>query len=58
MNAIPDDTLNAKELARAQIPAVSFYLLRPDGHVGLAGTRVEPGTVTRYLSENHVRTQG
>jgi 2-polyprenyl-6-methoxyphenol hydroxylase-like FAD-dependent oxidoreductase len=48
---IPSDPANDRELARVRIPARAFYLLRPDGHVGLAG--VEPGdtAVTRYLSE-------
>jgi len=31
-------------------------LLRPDGHVGLAGTRLEPDAVTRYLSASYIRT--
>jgi len=35
IHAIPDDPRNSQELARARIPAESFYLLRPDGHVGL-----------------------
>ena len=26
------------------------YLLRPDGHVGLAGTKLEAGTVEDYLT--------
>jgi len=56
-HAIPDDAHNAEELAQAKIPARSFYLLRPDGHVGLAGTRLEAGAVTRYLSESHIRVQ-
>jgi 2-polyprenyl-6-methoxyphenol hydroxylase-like FAD-dependent oxidoreductase len=42
-------------LADAHIPVPSFYLLRPDGHVGLAGTRLEPGAIIRYLDENHIR---
>src|SRR5207248_1818821 len=48
---IPNDPANDRELARVGIPPRAFYLLRPDGHVGLAG--VEPGdaAVTRYLSE-------
>ena len=53
---IPDDAHNAGELAGARIPKQAFYLLRPDGHVGLAGTRLEPGAVARYLSESHIRT--
>jgi len=48
VHAIPDERHNATELTRARIPATSFYLLRPDGHVGLAGTRLESGAVTRY----------
>jgi hypothetical protein len=55
---IPDDAHNALELARARIPGQAFYLLRPDGHVGLAGTRLEPDAVTRYLSERCIRIQG
>jgi 2-polyprenyl-6-methoxyphenol hydroxylase-like FAD-dependent oxidoreductase len=51
VHAIPDDPHNSQELARAHIPVTSFYLLRPDGHVGLAGTRLGPDAVTRYLSE-------
>ena len=48
---VADDPANEKELARACIPKPSFYLLRPDGHVGLAGTRLEAGALTRYLAE-------
>jgi hypothetical protein len=30
---------------------LSFYLLRPDGHVGLCGERLEPAALARYFSE-------
>lgn len=53
-HVVPDDPANQRELARARIPGPSFYLLRPDGHIGLAGTRLEAGAVTRYLSERHI----
>jgi 2-polyprenyl-6-methoxyphenol hydroxylase-like FAD-dependent oxidoreductase len=56
-HVVPDDAHNARELARARIPERAFYLLRPDGHVGLAGTRLEPDALTRYLSESHIRTR-
>ena len=47
---IPRDPANDRELARARIPGQAFYLLRPDGHVGLAGIRLEANAMTRYLS--------
>ena len=50
-HAIPSDPGNDAGLARAGIPALSFYLLRPDGHVGLCGARLEAGQIERYLSE-------
>ncbi len=53
-HAIPDDPANAKELARVGISGPAFYLLRPDGHVGLAGTRLDVDTVKRYLAEHHI----
>ncbi|HEX5963775.1 MAG TPA: FAD-dependent monooxygenase, partial [Gemmatimonadales bacterium] len=48
---IPSNPANDRELARVQIPQTAFYLLRPDGHVGLAGVRMEAAAVTRYVSE-------
>ena len=48
---ISDDPINDRELVRAGIPKPSFYLLRPDGHIGLAGTRLEAAVLTRYLAE-------
>ena len=51
VHTVPDDPDNDRELARARIPKPSFYLLRPDGHVGLAGARLEPSAVARFLAE-------
>jgi 2-polyprenyl-6-methoxyphenol hydroxylase-like FAD-dependent oxidoreductase len=48
---VPGSPANDRELERARIPPTAFYLLRPDGHVGLAGTRLEPAAVARYVSE-------
>ena len=50
-HVIPADTANDAELARARIPRPSFYLVRPDGYVGLCGGRLEGGALGRYLSE-------
>jgi len=50
-HAIPADPENDNELARVRIPGTSFYLLRPDGHVGLCGLRLEAGVIERYFSQ-------
>ncbi|GAB4510910.1 MAG: FAD-dependent monooxygenase [Sulfuricaulis sp.] len=55
-HVIPDDAHNARELAGAHIPLPAFYLLRPDGHVGLAGIRLEAAAVTHYLSWSRIRS--
>ena len=49
---IPSDPANDEELARAQIAQPSFYLIRPDGYVGLCGTRLEAGGIKSYVSQN------
>ena len=51
VHVVPDDPANDRELARARIPKPSFYLLRPDGHVGLAGTQLEAGALKRFMAE-------
>ena len=56
IHAISPDPANAAELARARIPNPSFYLLRPDGHVGLCGVALDAAAVERYLLERlHLR---
>ena len=51
IHPIPDLATNVAALARVGIRAPSYYLLRPDGHIALAGTRLLEGEVQRYLSE-------
>ena len=51
IHAVPSDAANNAELARVHIPQPSYYLLRPDGHVGLAGTHLDAAAVNRYVSE-------
>ena len=43
-------TANVQAFNSAEIPQPSFYLLRPDGHVGLAGTTLDSSAVLRYLT--------
>ncbi len=53
---VPSDPANDAELARAKVPQPSFYLLRPDGHVGLAGPQLDGAAMSRYVSERlHIR---
>ena len=39
------------ELARAQIRRPAFYLLRPDGYIGLCGPRLDSRAVTTYFRD-------
>jgi hypothetical protein len=55
VHSVPDDPANASELARIHLNGPAFYLLRPDGHVGLAGRELTVTAVKRYLAEHHVR---
>src|SRR5262245_50564844 len=50
VHAVPVDAANDAELDRAHVPRTSFYLIRPDGHVGLCGTRVDAAALARYAS--------
>ncbi len=47
---IPSDPDNDAELARVGIPQPSFYLIRPDGHVGLCGKVVDLPAIRQYLA--------
>ena len=55
---IPENSENRVELGRVKVPEMAFYLLRPDGYVGLAGVRVDIAEVNRYVSERLHLTGG
>ena len=50
VHVIPQTAANEEELTRVGVRHPAFYLVRPDGHVGLAGTKLEPGAIARYFS--------
>jgi hypothetical protein len=56
VHEIPNGADNASELARVGIEGPAFYLLRPDGHVGLAGTRLNASALMRWFESAHVNT--
>jgi hypothetical protein len=51
VHEIPSNPENSRQLAHANIPERSCYLLRPDGHIGLAGVGVDDKRIERYLEE-------
>jgi hypothetical protein len=53
---IPRAAGNEAELARFRIPTESFFLLRPDGHIGLAGKKLDTEALRRYWSERVATT--
>jgi hypothetical protein len=42
---------NDQALASVHIPQPSFFLLRPDGHIGLCGTALDSDTLARYFTQ-------
>ena len=52
VHVIPDNPDNEAALRRASLPSPSFYLLRPDGHVGLcASGAVDAAAIRGYLAQ-------
>jgi len=53
---VPAGGANDAALDRARIPRPSFYLVRPDGYVGLCGSTLDADSVTSYFAETlHMR---
>jgi len=49
VHAIPVTAGNDAEQVRANVPHSAFYLVRPDGHIGLCGRAVNVEDLRRYL---------
>lgn len=52
---LPTTPANAAELKRIGIEGPAFYLLRPDGHIALAGRRYEEAAVDRWFANAGIR---
>jgi 2-polyprenyl-6-methoxyphenol hydroxylase-like FAD-dependent oxidoreductase len=57
VHGIPADADNAAELTAKSIPSPSYFLLRPDGHIGLAGIHYDEGAVERWFERAGVRRE-
>ena len=55
VHVVPYDTGNTEALAAQSITGPAYYLLRPDGHVGLAGRQLDEAALRRWFSECHIR---
>src|SRR5262249_45752883 len=45
VHVVPRDPENNAALVRANIPQPSYYLIRPDGYIGLCGTQLDVAAV-------------
>jgi 2-polyprenyl-6-methoxyphenol hydroxylase-like FAD-dependent oxidoreductase len=55
---IPHSAHNDAALERIGIDGPAFYLVRPDGHIALAGSRLDADMVKDYLSHVGIYTDG
>jgi 2-polyprenyl-6-methoxyphenol hydroxylase-like FAD-dependent oxidoreductase len=54
VHAVPN-VENDSALSAASITSPSYYLLRPDGHIGLAGTLFQEADLRQWLVRSHLR---
>jgi len=55
IHTIPLDGDNRKTLAAVGIKDAAFFLLRPDGHIGLAGTEFQANAIARWFARCRIR---
>lgn len=54
VHVIPDHPDNRAELERAHVPERAYFLLRPDGHIGLAGIDFDPTALSGWFAETGI----
>jgi 2-polyprenyl-6-methoxyphenol hydroxylase-like FAD-dependent oxidoreductase len=54
IHEVPSDAENVAALARVEISAPAYYLLRPDGHIGRSGEGVDAGGIKDWFERAHV----
>jgi 2-polyprenyl-6-methoxyphenol hydroxylase-like FAD-dependent oxidoreductase len=52
VHTIPVTAGNEAEQVRTHVPRSAFYLLRPDGHVGLCGQTLDAAALRHYFATN------
>jgi 2-polyprenyl-6-methoxyphenol hydroxylase-like FAD-dependent oxidoreductase len=57
VHAVSPDAYNTSVLETVSITAPSYYLLRPDGHIGLAGTDLDVSAVKLWLADCHLHLE-
>jgi 2-polyprenyl-6-methoxyphenol hydroxylase-like FAD-dependent oxidoreductase len=57
IHTVPAGKDNEAALAAASIASPSYYLLRPDGHIGLVGTIFREDDLRQWMVRSHVRLE-
>jgi len=57
IHAVPSNNENDLALAAASIGNPSYYLLRPDGHIGLTGAFFQETDLKQWLERSHIRLE-
>ncbi len=58
VHAVAAGAENDRVLAAASITGPAYYLVRPDGHIALAGTRFQEADLKQWLASSSIRLEG
>jgi hypothetical protein len=54
VHTLPRTPENEAAIETASITSPAYYLVRPDGHIALAGSRFDEADVRLWFADNHV----